>query len=261
MTVLTIKTPSRDKLAPLRMIVESPDESAAEGDDVEGDSKCWGHLGLRFVGNPKSSWYPVSSEEADRVRRNLKRGEDVSEWIVVETMNNHTLAFRPKELQRIWLLDETCDAPEDTFDRQAPWHDWEGLPAKLYLAMADWADRDSSDKRKRKKAYSKAVEKMAISMIKRAGLANRPDEVRAALRHTTVHFTDGSTTQYEVDPEDLLELAELDEEPGTQIVEISASQNDFESFYPTNALIMIDIPTIELNAVRLNTWGPNYFAG
>lgn len=254
------KTPARANVTTLPIVAVCSNDSASSGSGFESAGTFWGHLGLRFAGNAKSKWYPLSSEEADRVRSNLRRSQDVNEWLVVETMNNHTLAFRPKQLQRIWLLDDACDAPEGDFDREAPWHDWEGLPAEIYLAMADWADGNCSGKGGPKSAYSKAIQKAAVSMIQQAGLMNRPDDVRSALQHTTVHFTDGSTTHYEVNPENLLALAELDDEPDTQVVEISASENDFESFYPASALTMIDIPTIELYAVRLEMWGPDYLS-
>lgn len=255
MTLTCEKTPARANVAPLPSVAAGANDTASKGSGAEIAERFWGHLGLRFVDSAKSKWYPLSTEEADRVRSNLRRCQDVSEWLVVETMNNHTLAFRPKQLRRIWLLDDACDAPEGDFDREAPWHDWEGLPAELYLAMADWAEGNSSGKGGSKSAYSKAVHRAAISMVKEAGLTNRPDDVRSTLRHTTVHFTDGSTTKYEVNPEDLLALAELDDDPDTQVVEISAVDGDSESFYPAKALTMIDIPTIELNAVRSEMWG------
>ncbi len=249
------ETPACADAAQQPIIAVSSYDAVSSVSGVESAGTFWGHLGLRFVGKAKSKWYPLSSEEADRVRSNLYRSQDVSEWLVVETLNNHTLAFRPKQMQRIWLLDDACDAPEGDFEREAAWYNWEGLPAEVYLAMADWADGNSSGEGGPKSAYSEAIRESAVSLINLAGLTSRPDEVRSALRHTTIHFTDGSATQYGVNPENLLALAELEDDPDIQVVEISASGNDFESFYPARALTMIDIPTIELDAVRLKMWG------
>ena len=263
MTLFCEQQPSSNRIPPLPSGADRSEVSISGEQNIESAAKFWGHLGLRFSGQAKSKWYPISSEVADRVRQNVKRSQNVSEWIVVETMNNHTLAFRPMQVHRIWLLDDTCAAPEGDFDREAPWHDWEGLPPEMYLAMAEWADRaygNCSEKGDPISAFSRATYKTAVSVIKQAGLADRPEDVRAALRHTTVHFTNGSTTQYEVNREDLLELVELDAQPDIQLVEISACDRDFESFYPTSALTMIDIPTIELNAVRLEMWGSDYLS-
>lgn len=257
MTLTRDKAPTHAKAPPPLVTVGSSDR-ASSAYDVESATKFWGHLGLRLVGSAKSKWYPVSSEEADRIRSDLKRSHDVSEWLVVETMNNHTLVFRPKQLQRIWLLDDMCDAPEADFGGEGPWGDRVDIPEEVYVAMADWADGHCSGKGGPKSAYSRAIQKVAVSAIEQAGLKNRPDLVRSALRHTAVHFTDGSSTQYEVDPENLLALADLDVAPNAQVVEISASGGDFESFYPASALTMIDIPTIELNAVQMEMWGKAY---
>jgi hypothetical protein len=96
---------------------------------------------------------------------------------------------------------------------------------------------------------SPAMQETALSLIKEGSFLDRPDELNALLRHTVLHFTDGSTVKYEADRVDLENVIEdLDAGLELPVVELSANGGDFESFYPINALRMIDAPMIELEA-------------
>ena len=89
-------------------------------DDADG---FWGHLGLKLPSAGHTKWYPITVGEADRMRRILTGGFDTAEWAVIQTLNNRMLAFRPKQMQRIWLLDDDCDQPEGDWAWRAIWDD------------------------------------------------------------------------------------------------------------------------------------------
>lgn len=208
----------------------------------------WGHLGLLLPGAAKTSWHPITAGEATRLRRNLANG-DASAWIVAQTLNNHVLAFRPTELKRIWLLDDACDQPKDDWDWKGPWNDYNGIPLELYRAMGDWVDEELSGSGDFEENNSPAMQETALSLIKEGSFLDRPEELNALLRHTVLHFTDGSTVKYEADREELENLVgELEGETEVSVVELSASGGDFQSFYPTSSLRLVDIPMIELEA-------------
>lgn len=208
----------------------------------------WGHLGLLLPGAAKTSWYPITAGEATQLRRKFANG-DASEWIVTQTLNNHVLAFRPAELKRIWLLDDACDEPKEDWDWEGPWNDYNGIPLELYKAMGDWVDEELSGSGDFEENNSPAMQETALSLIKEGSFLDRPDELNALLRHTVLHFTDGSTVKYEADRVDLENLiADLDAGMELSVVELSADGGDFESFYPIGALRMIDAPVIALEA-------------
>jgi transcriptional regulator with XRE-family HTH domain len=212
----------------------------------DGDG-FWGHLGLLLPGAVKTSWYPITAGEATRLRRQLAKCE-ASEWIVTATLNNHFLAFRPAELKRIWLLDDDSDEPDD-WDWEGPWNDGNGIPLELYRAMADWVDGELGGLGDFEEKNSPTMQETALSLIKEGSFLQRPDDLNAFLRHTVLHFTDGSTIKYEADQDAIKGLiVDIDDGEPPAIVSLSAKDGDFESFFPMSALRMIDVPMIEFEA-------------
>jgi hypothetical protein len=194
----------------------------------------------------------VTKAEAQNVRLQLARGHNVAEWMVTETLDNRLLAWRPREMQRVWLLDDANDGPKGDWELDVVWDQGCGMPLETYMAMANWADGRLSGS----PADCAGLCSRAFSAIERGGFLLRPQELAALLRRTIIHFMDGTTAEYEAERDNLVSVAEeLDEEPAPDFIEISGSGNDFETFYPTSTLRMIDMPLIELEASRRELLG------
>jgi transcriptional regulator with XRE-family HTH domain len=205
----------------------------------------WGHLGLLMPGTSQTRWYPIVAREASEIRRKLAGGYNVDDWIIAYTLNNRVLIFAPKKMQRVWLLDDLCDSPEGDWHWNGPLKDCEGIPIQIYKAMDDWLH----GKQEFETNNSKAVREEALNMIEEAGFADCPDKLRAYLRDTTIHLTDGGEISYQVEQTDLSLLhTELEGDTDIEIVTISLSEGSGESYYPTHMLRLIDMPLLELEA-------------
>lgn len=215
---------------------------------IENRDRFWGHLGLRLPGASHSKWYAVTKAEADQVRQELAAGYDVPEWIVTETLDNRVLAWRPKQMQRVWLLDDASDGPKGDWKHETQWDAGCGMSVEIYAEMADWADEQMESSSKNQ---STNLRREALSAIERGGFLANPQGLAAELRHTAIHFLDGTTVEYEADRQNLVSIStDLEGNLASDFVEISGAESDFESFYPASQIRMVEIPMIELEAGR-----------
>lgn len=217
---------------------------------AEGEQRFWGHVGLRLPGANHTAWYPIAEGEASQLRSRLTTGPHGCEWLVIQTLNNRVLAFRPKQLQRVWLLDDASSAPSDDFMSATPLDD-ELIAPEMYKAMAEWVDSRVAGSQNFEENNPSDLREMLIERITRAGFAEKPDELNRVLRHTTIHFSDGQLLRYEADRRKLASLIfYLECEADLEMAEIPHQDGDFEGFYSLDMLRLIDLPLIELEAAR-----------
>ncbi|WP_404365861.1 helix-turn-helix transcriptional regulator [Sphingomonas sp. MMS24-J45] len=210
-------------------------------------AKYWGDLGLRPRGGSLTFGFPVTAEQADRVRQRVASVEKLPDWITVETMNNRVLAFRPKQMRRIWLVDEADEFPEE-FHFNNPCDGPAGMPLEVYRAMVDWADQAQGDG----DAFSchpKALQKSALVAIKRAGFIDTPGALGGLLRNTVIHHVGGEMEAYEVDHDDLtMAMFHLENSKHVDVIELSGTEERFERFHPLDDVAMIEFSAVELEA-------------
>lgn len=251
--------------------IESPvcDQAPARGEVVQGSDQAgcvrpaapnrlkaevpvnfWGQLGLRLSGQSDSNWYPVSADAADAVREQLAAGYDIPEWMIVEALNNRVIVFRPKQMQRVFLVNDASDWPQEDRRGAYCWDAECGLPLDVYKAMAEWANEKlgcGTDF----KSLPARLRRSALSNLKKGGFVARPAALQAKLHHTTAHFTDGTNSTYEIDRQNLVAIwSELEGNGGPEFIEMSSADGDFETFFPVRKLSMIDMSRIELEAGR-----------
>jgi len=214
-----------------------------------GDT-LWGHIGLKLPDEIHTKWYPISAKNAGKVRRDMSLLRGGCGWIIAETLNNRLLAFNPKQMQRVWLLDDGNDAPENDFRWATTMDDYAGIPIELYRLMAAWIDGPSAFER----AGSKQEQTAALELIEQGGFSDRRAEFAALLRNTVIHFTAGASASYEANHQNLVDLIfSIESEADDEIVEISENSNAFESYYPINMLRLVEIPLLEYEAACANS--------
>ena len=222
----------------------SIDECSTKAGD---ENALWGHLGLTFPDAAHTKWYPVNSRQACLIRGKLA-SPVVANWVLVETLNNRLVAFRPTSAQRIWLLDDDCDAPEGDWHREGVFYDADGRSAEFYSALSDWID----DKRTRKDRFSEhhtdGVRTEVLNALEKVGVVDDPEEVADRFRRTIIHFAAGRrTVAYITKPENLSELIfKIEDAEDDEFVEISSVEEEFYSYYSLSMLRMIEIPKSEL---------------
>jgi transcriptional regulator with XRE-family HTH domain len=92
----------------------------------------WGHIGVCLNNQSKTQWFPITVNTASRVSNILANYESRIDWIVLDTLNNRTIAFEPSRLKNIWLLDESAAPPSDDWDEH---NDYKGMPGEFYKAL------------------------------------------------------------------------------------------------------------------------------
>ena len=213
---------------------------------IAGDADgFWGHLGLLLPGSSHTKWYPITAGEASNIRRRIAAGYNVDDWIVAHTLNNRVLIFTPKKMLRVQLLEDACDSPKGDWNWTAPWNDQNGIPIELYKAMDDWLDGQQEFERNN----LEPTREKALTLIEQGGFLHAPDGLAAHLHNTAIHLSDGTEISYEADRSDLSLLpTELEGDTDLEVVSLSASEGEGESYYAVSMLRLIELPLIELEA-------------
>jgi transcriptional regulator with XRE-family HTH domain len=114
--------------------------------DEEGEKGCfWGHLGVRFPGQSKSSWYPITLSQAEQLDEFFANADPDHPWVTVRSLNNRFLLLNVLAVPRLVLLDEAADQPDD--DWELPWDGPAGLPQEMYPALVECGMRSVSTSR------------------------------------------------------------------------------------------------------------------
>lgn len=207
----------------------------------------FGHLGLRLPNTFHTRWYPVTEGEASKARQSLSSGFELTDWILIETLNNRLLAIRPDQMQRIWLLDETCDGPENDFEPVTPFG-VVPMPIEAYKAMAEWVANGDKIDGDFYSNNSAVFRNEVITNIERAGFIDKPVNLYKALHYTNFHFTDGQSIGYRAEHGSLYNAVSAFEEPDEKRVSLEALDGDFECFYSKNMLRLVEFSLIEFAA-------------
>lgn len=192
----------------------------------------WGHLGLRFPGEKKSRWYPITASEAHRVRNNIRDIDEKSPWLVISTLNNRMLVVNKLALKQAALLDDGEDRPEG--DWELTWDGYMGLEPEVYRALGEWFEEevDASD------TFKKGLE----DLIKEHELTE--ELVHERVLSTHIRFTDGTEQHYIIEPLHLFDAVFYAETPtGDAVVfDLSEYGGGREVYVPGSAAALIDMP-------------------
>lgn len=100
----------------------------------------WGHMGILPSSSEKYLWYPITGTTRSMVYGWIEHG-----YLVIPCMNNKVLWINTKNVDRIILLDDACDAPEACNWDQSVDHG--ETPSVVYESLRDYIDySDSGEK-------------------------------------------------------------------------------------------------------------------
>lgn len=197
----------------------------------------WGHIGIRLNNQSKPQWFPITVNTANRVSNILANYESRNEWIVLDTLNNRTLAFDPSRLKNIWLLDENADLPSD--DWVVP-DDYEGMPGEFYKALEAYymeADGIELGKNEEVSNYSK---KDIESFTDIHDLDS--DLVRELMTKTHIYNIDGSVQSHIIEAEKLAEFILIIQLETAALLDFSSKEDGYELYIPSKNVSLIDMP-------------------
>lgn len=216
-----------------------PEVSAIRPEDYDGEG-FWGHLGLKLVGEKHTRWFPITTSEADGIRVALQVMTSDHPWCRAVTLNNRVLLFRPSTLQRIWLLDDACDEPEDDWEIEPA--EYAGQPLEFYRGVGEWVAKQWGD---RGEEASETYQSIINDFVSARGFT--AETAHEWLLNTTIHFVDGERVSYWADAGMLNELL-IDWSEGyvPAVVTIDSQGGAFESYYPSERVALIDMPLIDI---------------
>lgn len=158
----------------------------------------WGHFGISLKGQNKVKWFPIAIGMANRISSILANIDSKETWMIVETLNNRILVFKPSKINQLWLLDEAADQIDEW---EVPWDGYEGKPAEFYRALEEYICEDPIDSNGE------------ISNIARHDIGIFTDihdlgyaQVKKLVIETQIYNIDGIEYSYDVNEEKLVDI-------------------------------------------------------
>jgi transcriptional regulator with XRE-family HTH domain len=246
------------------------------GDD-ETDG-FWGHAGLLLDSSPHTKWFPITASTAHALRMALASGAD---WALFPTLANKLVAFRPKTVRKIYLLDDNCDEIDGDWEIDLP---YQGLPLEMYkafeilndasyeeevwrdaLALLSKSDDDGSQEGESadwKQFCAKlatefeggASEKFIASVTQNFVQMDLHDEgtFYKVMHFTTLHFADGQHEALWVEPKNLAELVfDIETESVPATLELEHFGASAEVYVSASRISALEMPLLDvMNAMN-----------
>jgi transcriptional regulator with XRE-family HTH domain len=195
----------------------------------------WGHIGLLLPGEEEHRWYPITRGEADRVSSNLYGATDPAAWLVIATLNNRVLLVNPSAIQRIRLLDDAADQPDDD-NWNLTWDGYQGLAPEIYRAIGDYFWDEAAFEAD----YSEALRQMARDHIEQHEI----DDEGAArfLEYTHTYLNSGIEVSLRAESDELFSLTlEADCLIPDRVVLINEYSAEL-NFFPAHSVALVSMP-------------------
>ena len=210
--------------------------------DGESEDGWWGHFGVLLHEHDKTKWYPITLGTANRISSQLANCGAENDWIIIQTLNNRILSICPARVQRLWLLDDAQDQPGE--DWELPVDGYEGRPSEFYQGLEDYMwDGDISK-------YSDEFKKFLDHFTDDLDFGE--DELSEFLLYTKIYDVKGKEISYWVDENKIHDLIiDIEQDCCSEIFDLSC--DNFDSYFPSNNLSMLDMPLRQvMNAADRN---------
>ncbi len=200
---------------------------------ARSDEGFWGHLGIRSPGASKSTWYPITLREANRISGAISSATRDAPWIVATTLNNRALLINVESVRQISILDDNADEVAD--DWELGWDSYQGHSPEVYRALEDhflgFGDDDSSE------AFKGAIE----DLIEQEELDQ--DKCFKLILTTRVHYDDGTLRELHVDDEaSWSAFCEIEQENDTLTLDLSDRESGLDVFIARSQVALVDMP-------------------
>lgn len=195
----------------------------------------WGHLGIRLYGQKEAKWFPITLQTANNISTKLSNLNLQDEWIIVETLNNRILVFRPATVNQMWLLDEASDQIGNEWEE--PWDGYSGNPGEFYRFLEEmyaWEDAICDDKE-----IPSLLKQEVETFTDVLDLGH--EEIRNLTIETQIYNTDGTEFSELINERKLADIINnFDYEVQNLIFDLS--NDDYELYIPSSKISLIDIP-------------------
>ena len=203
--------------------------------DEDSEDGLWGHFGIRLNGQSSSTWFPITLGVADDIFSELSTLNSKDKWLIVETLNNRVLVFRPSAVNRLWTLDDRVELPGD--DWCIPWDGYAGNPGEFYKALEEY--------------YFQGMgfgDDLEVSAIVKKDVENFTDVhdldldlVERLVLETHVYDIDGSEHSHYIDESKLVEIVNNIEYEWPQLM-FDLGSECFDLYVPVDNVALINMP-------------------
>lgn len=200
---------------------------------AESDEGFWGHLGIRTPGAAKSTWYPITLGEADRVSQNIASRTRDAPWIVATTLNNRALLINVAAVQQISILDDNADEVAD--DWELGWDSYQGLSPEIYRGLEEYFLGFEGDE------VSEAFKKTVEDLIEAEELDD--DKCFKLVSATRVHYNDGTMRELRVhDDASWSAFSATEQEDDSLMLDLSDRDSGLDVFIARSRVALVDMP-------------------
>lgn len=211
--------------------VDGVDTELLKSDDF------WGHFGIKLDHWEFTNWYPISSQASNRLSSILSQYDSESKWIVLETLSNRMLAFRPSVVNRIWLLDDAAD--QVAGDWVLPSDGYSGNADEFYRSLEEYYLGELGVGSNAGDQVSELVMRDVVQFTDEADLDE--DGVCELIEKTRIYCSNGEKISIEVGVQYLAEFVERIE--GNWMCDIANLSGDqYELFIPSERICLFDMP-------------------
>ncbi|MCV2403589.1 helix-turn-helix transcriptional regulator [Marinomonas sp. C2222] len=199
----------------------------------------WGHFGLCLNGKKDSKWFPITLGQANKISNVLDNISSRDEWLIVETLNNRILVFRPTRVSRMWVLDDYADPPEE--DWSPPWDGYSGNPSEFYKGLEEycWLEGDWEDGGEGERSVSNTVIKAVETFTDVHDLDF--EKIAELVLETQIYNVEGRTFSHIVEGSRLSELM-FSADIGESVMMLNLSNEKFDFYIPSDNVALIDMP-------------------
>lgn len=234
----------------------------------------WGHVGLKFPGQPYSKWFPVTLGAVDQLSRDMARVDKEFEWVTFSSLANKMIIFRPAAVEKITILDDNCDEVEGDWKVDLP---YQGYPAEIYRAFdqlhgmgLDWdaaiaalpkpdekGDMVGGDEKawgqfiaSLRSLFDGEASDVFLATVAEAFIEEElidDDAYFQKIRYTSIHFTNGTSSAYWADEQDLMSLyMDIDAGLDSTMINIESAGSGFDYWYPSDRISGVVLPLLDL---------------
>lgn len=200
---------------------------------ADSDEGFWGHLGVRVPGAEKSTWYPITLAEANRISRQIAQTTSETPWVVLTTLNNRALIINVATVPQLSILDDNADQVAD--DWELGWDSYQGFSPEIYRGIEEhflgFNDEEASE----------AFKKTIADVIDMADLDEH--KVFQLLRATRVHYINGTLKELWVDDDASWSIfSTIESEDDSLTFNLSDRDSGLDVFVGRRQVSMLDMP-------------------
>ncbi len=195
------------------------------GDNPHG---FWGHIGIGVPNKDKSLWYPITLHDANRLTNALY--DSFSPFMSVDTLNGRTLYFNKNNISYLHFLPDSADQIEN--DWELGWDGYQGYPADIYPALADYLLNGELNPDDYSDDFIKLVENIA---------SEHKNLEFKDIEYSHVYTLNKHSHHY-IDINELSDITNLELFEKPEWVNIGDSSHGFDMFVLSDKIILLDVP-------------------